>query len=112
MLAREYRLRQRRDFARVYRRGQSIALPAFVLYRRGNGGTATRIGFSVSKKIGKAVVRNRIKRRFRSAVREELSCFPAGYDYIFVVRKAALETDYAALRSLIVKGAAAVGRKK
>ena len=112
MLAREYRLRQHRDFTRVYRRGHSIAVPAFVLYRRGNGGTGTRIGFSVSKKIGKAVVRNRIKRRFRAAVREELAAFDPGYDYIFVVRRAALELDYTALRSVIAKGTAAVGRKK
>lgn len=111
MLTREYRLRLRRDFNRVYRRGQSIAVPAFVLYRWKNGGGVPRLGFSVSKKIGKAVVRNRIKRRFRAAVREEFSSFDAGYDYIFVVRRAALDMDYAALRAAIVKGAVAAGRK-
>jgi len=84
------RLRRRTDFDRTYRRGRSKASTALVLYSRKNGRTEKRIGFSVSKKIGKAVVRNRIKRRLRHIALEQEALFPMGHDYIFIVRAASL----------------------
>ena len=65
-----------------------------VLYAKRNGGQATRIGFSVSKKYGKAVQRNRIKRQLRHAAAEQKDTFSPGYDYVFVVRRAAAGQSY------------------
>jgi ribonuclease P protein component len=48
-----------------------------------------RVGFSVSKKVGKATVRNRVKRRMREAVRSRLSAVRPGHDLLFVARPAA-----------------------
>lgn len=90
MLPAEARLTKRRDFSHVYARGKAKACPAFVLYTLKKRGDVPRIGFSVSKKVGNAVVRNRVKRVFRHATREILSGFCAGYDYVFVIRKNAL----------------------
>ena len=98
MLPKAYRLKEKRDFDSVYRRGEATACAAFVLYRRKRRpGSQTRAGFSVSKKVGKAVVRNRIRRRFRHALRELLPELPTGRDYVFVVRRAALQYDHNAL---------------
>jgi ribonuclease P protein component len=53
-----------------------------------------RVGFSVSKKVGKAVVRNRVKRRLREAVRHELPSIRPGTDLVFIARSAAAEASY------------------
>ena len=93
MLPTEQRLRNNRDFRAIYARGRSYVHPLAVLYsvrRTGDAVTAApgrRIGFVVSKKQGDAVVRNRIKRRLREAVRLRLSDLRDGpYDVIFVGR--------------------------
>lgn len=117
MLPASYRLCRRNDFDRVYRRGVSKSCPAFVLYCKRNGGQATRIGFSVSKKYGKAVQRNRIKRRLRAAAAEQMSQFRRGCDYILVVRRAAAECSYSQLCAFISQLVGsleppAAGRKK
>ena len=89
MLPQTMRLRRRGDFDRTYRRGRAKATAALVLYAKKNSG-GLRIGFSVSKKVGNAVARNRIKRRLRHIVRETMALFPKGYDYVFVIRQSAL----------------------
>lgn len=75
-------------------------MPAFVLLvrPRGDGDPAIGMGFTVTKKIGGAVIRNRIKRRFRALARE---CLPgdgvAGADHVLIGRSAALDMDYGQL---------------
>jgi ribonuclease P protein component len=93
MLPAEQRLRANRDFRLVYARGQSHVHSLAVMYalRRGGESAAAapgrRIGFVVSKKQGDAVVRNRIKRRLREAVRLRLPDLRDGpYDLVFVGR--------------------------
>ena len=106
------RLKRQQDFNRVYKRGVSAAYPAFVLHRRPNGG-GRRFGFSVSKKVGNAVVRNRVRRRFRHAVYGLRELFPDGADYIFVARTAAVNMDFGQLEQELRRAAAdsARGRK-
>ena len=69
-MRRQQRLRHRRDFAAVYRSGRSYAQGPLALRTRANPATAApRFGFAVGKRLGGAVVRNRIKRRLREAAR-------------------------------------------
>lgn len=93
MLAIDERLRANRDFRRAYSRGRSFVHDLMVLYvlRRQGDDCRTisgrRIGFVVSKKQGGAVVRNRIKRRMREAVRQRIDELPSGpFDLVFVGR--------------------------
>ncbi len=92
MLPAEQRLRKNEDFRVVYKRGRSHVGELAVLYvlRRADnpdGTQSRRIGFVVSKKQGDAVVRNRIKRRLREAVRLALPLLREGpFDMIFVGR--------------------------
>lgn len=86
MLKQVNRLKKRQDFKRVYQRGKSNKNWAFVLYYRPNNLGEARLGFSVSKKIGNAICRNKMKRRLREACRLEMSAFTKGYDYVFIAR--------------------------
>jgi ribonuclease P protein component len=64
-----------------------------------NGLEQSRFGFSVSKKVGKAVVRNRIKRLLREIVR--LTPVEPGWDIVFIARKAASTADYYQLNNAV-----------
>lgn len=76
-------------------------MPGFVLLvrRRDDGDPAIRLGITVTKKIGNAVVRNRMKRRFRALARDLLPARGiAGADHVLIGRAGGVERDYAALR--------------
>jgi len=105
MLPAEQRLRENRDFRLIYARGRSHADSLAVIYvMRRNGDHANaapgrRIGFVVSKKLGDAVVRNRIKRRMREALRLRLPDLREGpFDIIFVGRTGAKGAEWSAIQ--------------
>lgn len=82
------RLSRSADFDRVFRRGRSHASRELVLYvfpREDEG--ANRLGLSVSRKVGGAVQRNRVKRLLREAFAEEGSALPSGTDAVIVARQ-------------------------
>ena len=94
-------LRKRSDFLAA-NAGQRIATPAFVLLvrRRDDGDPSIRVGFTVTKKIGGAVVRNRMKRRFRALAREMVPAKGvAGADHVIIGRSGGIERDFGVLRS-------------
>jgi ribonuclease P protein component len=89
------RLRQRADFLAAAT-GIKISAAGFVLQaRRRSDEGPPRVGFTVSKKVGNAVQRNRVRRRLREIVR--LSPLPLlrGHDYVLVGRRAALSLPFA-----------------
>ncbi|MBU6308483.1 MAG: ribonuclease P protein component [Planctomycetes bacterium] len=82
------RLLRPTEFSRVYDTRQSASAGPLVLYaavHRGNP-AGVRVGLSVSRRIGSAVVRNRWKRRLREAFREVRGSLPCGNDFVIVVR--------------------------
>ncbi len=76
-----------------------MARAGFVLLARPNGGAGLRFGITVTKRIGNAVVRNRMKRRFRALVRELLPVHGLpDNDHVLIGREGGIERDFAALR--------------
>ncbi|MBC2669107.1 ribonuclease P protein component [Novosphingobium piscinae] len=91
-------LTRRADFLAA-NRGLRVARPGFVLLARPNGGGQMRFGITVTKKIGNAVVRNRMKRRFRALLRELLPLAGlAGTDHVLIGREGGIERDFSLLR--------------
>ncbi len=90
-------IRKRADFLAA-NRGVRVARPGFVLLAHPNGGLGKRFGVTVTKKIGNAVVRNRMKRRFRELLRAALP--GAGlidHDHVLIGRDGGVERDFALL---------------
>lgn len=80
-------------FRRLYRtNGQANS--CLVLYARKNRTGTNRVGITVSKKLGKAVVRNRVRRRLREVYRLNEEQFLPGYDIVIVARSRAVDVSF------------------
>ena len=97
----EQRLKSSGDFAAVRRDGRSRADGLLVLVSRPNNLDVTRFGFIVSKRVGNAVIRNRVRRRLKEAAR--LSQVKYGWDLVFITRQRASSADYHQLSGSVKK---------
>ncbi len=114
------RLRRRADFLRAAK-GKRFHTPCFTLQAAAQShmeavdetGKPPRFGFTVTKKIGNAVKRNRIRRRLKEALRllKPLSA-REGYDYVFVARSETLSAPFPALQAEIGRALSKVNEKK
>ncbi len=85
------KLRKNKNFQAVYKDGRSVSNRLLVLYMLPNQSAVSKIGFAAGKRLGNAVVRNRVKRMMREAFRLNRDQLPVGYDYILVGRKPAVD---------------------
>ena len=84
-------LTKRRDFDAVFKAGASQASKYLVFYAKPNELNICRLGLSVSKKVGKAVTRNRLKRLLREAMRKGLRDFAPSFDFVLIARRTSTE---------------------
>ena len=76
------RLLRRSEFRRVYDEGRRHRAPLCTVFFRANGLPHSRLGITVPRSVGKAALRNRVKRRVREALRVNLPTLPAGWDIV------------------------------
>jgi ribonuclease P protein component len=89
-----HKVRKNAEFRFIYRRGKSFSNHLLVLYVYKSRKNINRIGISVSKKVGKSVTRNRVKRLIKESYRLNNSELIKGYDLVFIARSAASEKNY------------------
>jgi ribonuclease P protein component len=98
-LRREEYLTKPQQYALVYSKGSSWVSELVVMRALPNGLALSRFGFSVSKRVGKAVTRNRVKRLLREILR--VLPVKSAWDVVFIVRPAAATADYSTLKSSV-----------
>ncbi|MCH2675814.1 MAG: ribonuclease P protein component [Chloroflexota bacterium] len=98
-MQRRQRLTGSKRFSQIHIGGSSAANRLLVIRYLANGSNCSRFGFLVSKRIGNAAVRNKVKRRLREAVR--LNPVKSGWDAIFIVRRGAGSAKYQDLKDAI-----------
>ncbi len=97
-MKREHRLRTPADFRRVREQSPRVwPHPLLVLHAAPNDLDRVRIGITVSSRVGNAVVRNRLRRRLREALRARLSTLQLGYDVLVVARPASARAPWTEL---------------
>lgn len=102
-------LKQNYEFRRLYGKGKSAVSPYLALYCRKNRLERSRLGLTVGVKVGKAVCRNRTRRRIREAYRVNEQRFLPGYDIVVVARVRAARAPYRELERSLLKLADKLG---
>ena len=105
-------LKENHLFRRAYNRGKSAADSRLALYVRRNGQKANRLGLTVSTKVGRAVVRNRVRRRLREIYRLHEDALSPGSDVVIVARVRAASSDYHQLEQSFLRLADKLGLLK
>lgn len=92
-------LKTNRDFELVFRKGRSASHRDLVVLGRKRRPSGTRVGFCISRKTGKAVQRNRLRRRLKEIVREIEGRLDPKWDLVIVSKQASISLSYSHLRS-------------
>ena len=99
----QYRLLRRLDFQRVYKQGQRRSASLCTVFYQPNGLAETRLGITVPKRLGTAVLRNRIKRRIREVFRLHRQELPGGWDIVLNPRPGAATAAYPVLERELLR---------
>ena len=102
MLKKQNRLKKRKEFGYIYKHGSYSACKTLSIIYCPAYAKPIKIGFSVSSKIGNAVVRNRVKRQLRSIVSSMLKNLNDKYNYIFVARIGIESCDYLQIQKSVI----------
>lgn len=89
------------DFKRLYNNGRKVVTKYIVFYYLKNDLKEDRIGLTVSKKVGKSVVRNRVKRLMKEAFRLNFSGTKAGYDFVLVARNRMKDAGFSQVDKIV-----------
>ena len=97
-----YRLRSNMEFRKVYSGGKNYWNRNLVLYVKKNNVGNTRVGYSITKKIGNSVTRNKIRRRMKEIYRLNFHNIKSDYDLIFIPKKNTVDISYKELESAML----------
>lgn len=102
-MKKKYRVKSEKDFQNAFQKGTSYANRQLVLYVYPKVGQVHfRVGFSVGKKMGNAVERNKIKRLLRHAVHELSPAIDNEYDYLLIARKDIINKNFYEIKKSLI----------
>ncbi len=101
-MEKKFRLRKNMEFKKVYKFGKNYWNRNLILYVRKNGLEDTRVGYTITKKIGNSVVRNKLRRRMKEIYRLNFHRIKKGYDLIFIPKKNIVDISYDELESSMI----------
>lgn len=93
-MKKHYRIQENKRFQEIRQQGKSYSSELLVMCVLPNGLPHSRFGFSISARIGGAVIRNRLKRRLREAIRLRMVMIEPGWDVVLIARRPILYADY------------------
>lgn len=96
-------IKRNHEFRRLYQKGKSAVSPCLAVYCRKNRCGKNRIGLTVGTKVGKAVIRNRVRRRIKEAYRMNEAKYTLGWDIVVVARVKAAHVRYRELERSLLK---------
>ena len=94
MLQNANRIKKRKEFGYIYKNGDTVFSKNFTMLYTSNKFKLVRIGISVSKKVGKAYMRNKIKRQIRAVCRLNLNEFPINHNYVIIPKATVVDLTY------------------
>ncbi len=101
-MQKQYRLTSSRSFDYLYRHGAACKNDFLVLYVVKSKIAGPKVGFSVGKKVGGSVQRNRTKRRLREVFRKEIPSIARWHSYVVVARSASVDCSYEELKEALI----------
>ena len=102
MLPTVNRLKKRKEFAYIYKNGKKFNSKNLSIIVTNSKLNVTRIGFSVSNKVGKAVQRNKIKRQLRSIIREQLNNLRIHQNFVLIAHPSIMECDFSKIKAEVI----------
>lgn len=97
------RVKNNRYFNQIINEGSSIKNEFYIIYRKEKEQILPQFGVAVGKKIGNAVVRNKLKRQIRSIIDHNKDLFESRFDYIIVMKKYCYKQNYEILENNLIK---------
>lgn len=105
-------MKEKHLFRRLYAKGKSVVFPTLAVYARPNRSQRSRLGFTVGTKVGKAVRRNKVRRRLREAYRIHEEGMSPGWDLVVVARVKAAHVPYRQLERDLLRALDRLGVRK
>lgn len=101
-MEKKYRIRKNMEFKNIYKLGKNYWNRNLILYVKKNGLDETRVGYTITKKIGNAVIRNKLRRKMKEIYRLNFHNIRQGYDLIFIAKKSIKDIPYKELEGSMI----------
>ncbi len=102
-MKKKYVVKEKLEFNKIIKNGKKIQNEIFIIFCQDNKNNFSRFGIAVSKKLGNAVIRNKIKRRIRNIIDNNKFLFKKNKNYIIMIKRSVASFDYNILNEKLIE---------